>query len=112
MMPVPPPLTVVSLDGDVLSSIMSLTAGGGATSARITAAPERRGRLLTPPRQSGMILGRGWPGDAQTPRAAAPPDGTGDANRLYYSQTRSRKEAGFLVSRGKSKGGSNGENSQ
>ena len=31
-----------------------------------------------------------------TSRAVAPPDVTGDANRLYYSQTRSRQEAGLL----------------
>ena len=45
----------------------------------LTAASERRGSLLTVPRHSGMILGRGWPGDEQTPRAVAPPAGTGDA---------------------------------
>ena len=66
----------------------------------LTAASERRGSLLTVPRHSGMILGRGWPGDAQTPRAVAPPAGTGDAVVLYYSQTRSRQEAGLLHFKG------------
>ena len=96
MMPAPATLTVLSLDGGALFSLMSLISGAGATSARVAAAPGRRGSLLTASRHSGMILGRGWPGDAQTPRAAAPPAGTGDANRLYYSQTRSRQEAGLF----------------
>ena len=95
-MPAPPTLTLVSLDEGQDTSFMSLTAGAGATSARVTAAPERRGSLLTASRHSGMIMGGGWPGDAQTPRAAAPPDVTGDAVVLYYSQTRSRQEAGLL----------------
>ena len=34
-----------------------------------------------------------------TSRAVAPPAVTGDANRLYYSQTRSRQEAGLFDSR-------------
>ena len=43
---------------------------------------------------AGRPIGVSWPyqvGPAMltTPRAAAPPEGTGDANRLYYSQTRS-----------------------
>ena len=36
------------------------------------------------------------PAMLQTPRAVAPPAVTGDANRLYYSQTRSRQEAGLF----------------
>ena len=36
------------------------------------------------------------PAMLQTPRAVAPPEETGDANRLYYSQTRSRQEAGLF----------------
>ena len=60
MMPAPATLTVLSLDGGALSSLMSLIAGAGATSARVAAASERCDRLLTAPRQSGMILGRGW----------------------------------------------------
>ena len=79
MMPTPPTLTVLSLDEGQDTSVMSLTAGAGATSARGTAASERCGSLLTAPRHSGMILGRGWPGDEQTPRAVAPPAVTGDA---------------------------------
>ena len=61
----------------------------------------KRLRRLELPRQSGETrfdagqpTGVSWPyqvGPAmlQTPRAAAPPDRAGDANRLYYSQTRS-----------------------
>ena len=79
MMPAPPTLTLVSLDEGQDTSVMSLTAGAGATSARVAAAPGRRGSLLTASRHSGMILGRGWPGDEQTPRAVAPPAVTGDA---------------------------------
>ena len=96
MMPAPPTLTLVSLDEGQDTSLMSLTAGAGASSARVAAASERRGSLLTASCHSGMILGRGWPGDAQTPRAVAPPDVTGDAVVLYYSQTRSRQEAGLV----------------
>ena len=96
MMPAPPTLTLASLDEGQDTSVMSLTAGAGATSARVAAAPGRRGSLLTASRQSGMILGRGWPGDEQTPRAAAPPVRAGDAVVLYYSQTRSRQEAGLF----------------
>ena len=79
MMPAPPTLTLVSLDEGQDTSVMSLTAGAGATSARVAAAPGRRGSLLTASRHSGMVLGRGWPGDEQTPRAVAPPVRAGDA---------------------------------
>ena len=74
MMPAPPTLTLVSLDEGQDTSLMSLTAGARASNARVAAASERRGSLLTASCHSGMILGRGWPGDAQTPRAVAPPD--------------------------------------
>ena len=40
------------------------------------------------------------PAMLQTPRAVAPPERTGDANRLYYSQTRSQQEAGLLHFKG------------
>ena len=36
------------------------------------------------------------PAMLETPRAVAPPADTGDAIRLYYSQTRSRQEAGLF----------------
>ena len=36
------------------------------------------------------------PAMLQTSWAVAPPVETGDANRLYYSQTRSQQEAGLL----------------
>ena len=36
------------------------------------------------------------PAMLQTSRAVAPPAGTGDAVVLYYSQTRSRQEAGLF----------------
>ena len=38
----------------------------------------------------------GGPAMQRTSRAVAPPAGTGDANGLYYSQTRSPLEAGLL----------------
>ena len=56
-MPVPPTLTVVSLDGGAPSFPMSLIAGAGATSAGVTAALERRGSPLTASRHSGMTPG-------------------------------------------------------
>ena len=40
------------------------------------------------------------PAMRQTSRAVAPPDGTGDAIAFYYSQARSRQEAGLLHFRG------------
>ena len=50
------------------------------------------------------------PAMLQTPRAVAPPDGTGDAVALYYSQTRFRQEAGlFGFKRVLVKGGNHGE---
>ena len=52
---------------------------GSETSARVTVASERASRPLTLPRQSGIVLGRSWPGDAQTPRAVAPPERAGSA---------------------------------
>ena len=36
------------------------------------------------------------PAMLQTPRAVAPPERAGDAVVLYYSQTRSRQEAGLF----------------
>ena len=36
------------------------------------------------------------PAMLETSRAVAPPAGTGDAVALYYSQTRSRQEAGLF----------------
>ena len=36
------------------------------------------------------------PAMLETPRAVAPPVGAGDAVALYYSQTRSRQEAGLF----------------
>ena len=71
-----------------------------ATSARVTAGSEWFGSLLTALRRSVMILGRGWPGDAQTPRAAAPPAGAGDANRLYYRRPApERRRVSFVSER-------------
>ncbi len=53
------------------------------------------------------------PAVLQAPRAVAPPAGTGDAVVLYYSQTRSRQEAGLfgLKKAGDTgdKGGNHGE---
>lgn len=40
------------------------------------------------------------PAVLSTPRAVAPPAGTGDAVALYYSQTRFRQEAGLFVLNG------------
>ena len=46
------------------------------------------------------MVGTSWPGDASTSRAVAPPVGAGDAVALYYSQTRSRQEAGLFLFQG------------
>ena len=50
------------------------------------------------------------PAVLQAPRAVAPPVGAGDAVVLYYSQTRSRQEAGFFgLKKARDKGGNHGE---
>ena len=60
----PQSLTVLTLDGGQETSVTSFIAGAGATSAKSLLVMNGAGNLLTAPRQSGMILGRGWPGDA------------------------------------------------
>ena len=50
------------------------------------------------------------PAMLETSRAVAPPVGAGDAVALYYSQTRSRQEAGlFGLKKARDKGGNHGE---
>ena len=71
---------------------------GSATSARVTVASERRGSPLTPPRQSGMIIVI----DKLARRCYQHPGPRRHLKEqvmqvvLYYSQTRSRQEAGFF----------------
>ena len=45
-----------------------------------------------------MMTNMEWPGGDGTPRAMAPPEGTGDAVALYYTQTRSRQGRVFCFS--------------
>ena len=96
-MPAPPTLTVISLGGGVQPSVMALMASQGAFDRTPDCATFADG-----PPQSRYHGGGGgggaesWPGGARTPRAVAPPEETGDAVALYYSQTRSRQEAGLF----------------
>ena len=69
-------------------------------------------RTLTLPLKSRYHVGQKvGPAMLQTSRAVAPPVRPGDANRLYYSQTRSRQEAGLFDFRGHERR-SHGENHQ
>ena len=84
-----PNLTDVDIHGfwkghaEISYGPMTISCDGNWTTGHIDTGP--RGRVWL------MVTNMEWPGGVSAPQAMAPPEGTGDAVVVYYTQTRSRQ---------------------